>query len=597
MQCFRKLALFETKSLLFVTNRDLATDECRILIIDRQPWVNQHGSEIVRINEIDKTFSMAECRSHLTAMCEPLGLERKSQIEGIMGIIRLPRPALVVVTKKSKIATVAGRPIYSVDEWRVVDIFATGTVDSRGRQGDDFDQVRDWEQTVQQTSAKNRSLLAEINLTRRDFFFSYQLNLTQSIQRQMASEAAATPFNPQPGVFASPASSLSASDLDSKFQWNFAASNEFIASYVEPASSNAPYGSMTLLETANRWLLPLVHGYCNQSQVSIHSPSSHTLTLLARRSRHHAGCRYFRRGLCCVNEAHPANEVETEMILESRHSKNKPALQSFVIYRGSIPLFWSQRAIASMRPPIEISEIDPNRDGVQSHFVDLFQRYGSPIVPINLIRQPASEQRKGQKANESRLGAAYTEAITTLKERIYKTFRSQQVDLLSEANEAKSPLTELPARPQIVYIEYDFLAQREQRRIDERRIVNERKRRGAVDDDSKASVMTDLVRLMSPMSETIGYFSAASSILSRQCGAFRINCIDCLDRTNVTQYVACRLALSRMIRASGVYVPDLQDEFASAFWLPAEIATALQQLFSQHGDRIAHQYAVSGHCS
>lgn len=76
------------------------------------------------------------------------------------------------------------------------------------------------------------------------------------------------------------------------------------------------------------WLLPLIHGYVDQAS-ECHSSFPMTVayppveltvlgrvvyvTLIARRSRHHAGARYLKRGV--NEEGNVANEVETEQIV------------------------------------------------------------------------------------------------------------------------------------------------------------------------------------------------------------------------------------------------------------------------------------------
>ncbi len=43
-----------------------------------------------------------------------------------------------------------------------------------------------------------------------------------------------------------------------------------------------------------------------------------------------------------------------------------------------------------------------------------------------------------------------------------------------------------------------------------------------------------------------------TQVLSRQCGVFRTNCVDCLDRTNVVQGVLGRKALEAVLMSYGV---------------------------------------------
>ena len=95
------------------------------------------------------------------------------------------------------------------------------------------------------------------------------------------------------------------------------------------------------------------------------------VTLIARRSRHFAGARYLKRGV--TDEGNVANEVETEQIVSEalttafyypppKHStcehqrcrQPNPHYTSYVQYRGSIPIYWTQE-LSSMtaKPPIE----------------------------------------------------------------------------------------------------------------------------------------------------------------------------------------------------------------------------------------------------
>ena len=66
--------------------------------------------------------------------------------------------------------------------------------------------------------------------------------------------------------------------------------------------------------------------------------------LISRRSRHRAGTRYKKRGTDAIG--HCANYVETEQILFW-----PPHWCSYVIVRGSVPLYWSQSGIQYRPPP------------------------------------------------------------------------------------------------------------------------------------------------------------------------------------------------------------------------------------------------------
>jgi len=147
------------------------------------------------------------------------------------------------------------------------------------------------------------------------------------------------------------------------------------------------------------WVLPLVHGFFRQRCLEFKGGQILRLTLIARRSRHHAGTRFLRRGINALG--YVANEVESEQILSldpdpitgicaacsfvqvrpppspplhssatfSESSKDITITVCFPQLRGSIPLFWSHTNIMSPKPDIYVQqETDPNRTATRTHF-------------------------------------------------------------------------------------------------------------------------------------------------------------------------------------------------------------------------------------
>lgn len=75
--------------------------------------------------------------------------------------------------------------------------------------------------------------------------------------------------------------------------------------------------------------------------------------MISRRSRHHSGTRYIKRGL--DEEGYAANHVETEQIVfECSTGLNANLnLSSFIQVRGSAPVYWFQEPhIYVPKPPI-----------------------------------------------------------------------------------------------------------------------------------------------------------------------------------------------------------------------------------------------------
>ncbi|OQR69164.1 phosphatidylinositide phosphatase SAC2 isoform 1, partial [Tropilaelaps mercedesae] len=107
------------------------------------------------------------------------------------------------------------------------------------------------------------------------------------------------------------------------------------------------------------------------------------MILLSRRSRYRAGTRYKRRGV--DEEGRCANFVETEQMFEfGRH------VVSFVLVRGSVPLFWSQPGI-KYRPPPQLDRSDEETEiAFRKHFEQQLEIYGRQVI-ISLVEQSGKE--------------------------------------------------------------------------------------------------------------------------------------------------------------------------------------------------------------
>lgn len=81
-----------------------------------------------------------------------------------------------------------------------------------------------------------------------------------------------------------------------------------------PVTLNGNAGKMHCSSVSSSRVVPAIYGYVNQKDLSFEADSQPlTLTLISRRSRHRAGCRYLRRGV--DEEGNVANFVETELVL------------------------------------------------------------------------------------------------------------------------------------------------------------------------------------------------------------------------------------------------------------------------------------------
>jgi len=71
-----------------------------------------------------------------------------------------------------------------------------------------------------------------------------------------------------------------------------------------------------------------------------------------------------------------------------------------------------------------------------------------------------------------------------------------------------------------------------------------------------------------------------------QCGVVRVNCVDCLDRTNTAQFALGRCALGLQLCALGALDrPNLDFD--------SDCVRLLESLYEDHGDTLALQYGGS----
>ena len=293
--------------------------------------------------------------------------------------------------------------------------------------------------------------------------------------------------------------------------------------------------SLVEKEISQEWILPMIHGFVDQGNVSVYG-NPVLFTLIARRSNRYAGTRFLKRGANFNGDV--ANEVETEQIVSDPDvsSLDTGKTSSFVQIRGSVPGHWSQPMTA--KPPIYFEMHDPYGRTSGRHFKALMRKYGSPVVVLNLMKKSESNierdsRREGLLSDEFR----------------------RQIDYLNQF---------LPDKHTIQYISFD-MARCKKRRGDE--------------------VMTKLTEIALHGVRKTGVFYSGKPGL-KQTGILRTNCVDCLDRTNTAQYVVAKCALGIQLHTMG-YLPDPNLDF------DCDCCRMLESMYEDHGDTLALQYGGS----
>uniref|UniRef100_A0A146LP15 Phosphatidylinositide phosphatase SAC2 n=2 Tax=Lygus hesperus TaxID=30085 RepID=A0A146LP15_LYGHE len=278
-------------------------------------------------------------------------------------------------------------------------------------------------------------------------------------------------------------------------------------------------------ELANAWVLPIIQGYvqiehCNLEVDPLAFGSQMTefitIGIISRRSRHRAGTRYKRRGL--DEDGKCANYVETEQFLATANHQI-----SFVMVRGSVPLFWSQPGY-KYRPPPHIDKGDAETKlAFERHMKEELETYG-PVCIVNLVEQTGKEKV------------------------IWEGFTEQVINFDS---------------PQITYATFDF---------------HEHCR------GMKFENVSYLIARLEDSVQEMGFcWRDEQGVICRQNGVFRVNCIDCLDRTNVVQTALGKAILEIQLTKLGLLSPE------GVF--PAALRSTFQLLWANNGDIISKQYA------
>ncbi|KHN41827.1 Phosphatidylinositide phosphatase SAC1 [Glycine soja] len=220
-------------------------------------------------------------------------------------------------------------------------------------------------------------------------------------------------------------------------------------------------------------------------------------------------------------DGYVANFVETEQIMQFNGYT-----ASFVQVRGSIPLLWQQIVDLTYKPKFELLKLEEAPRVLERHFLDLRKKYGA-VLAVDLVNKHGGEGRLCEKFGDA----------------------SQHV-----------------AGNDVRYLHFDF-----------HHVC------GHVHFD-RLSILYDQI---SDFLERNGYLllNEKGEKMKEQLGVVRANCIDCLDRTNVTQSMIGRNMLEYQLRRLGVFGaeetisshPNLDENF--------------KILWANHGDDISIQYS------
>uniref|UniRef100_UPI00398E4844 phosphatidylinositide phosphatase SAC2-like n=1 Tax=Pristiophorus japonicus TaxID=55135 RepID=UPI00398E4844 len=196
---------------------------------------------------------------------------------------------------------------------------------------------------------------------------------------------------------------------------------------------------------------------------------------------------------------------------------------SFVQIRGSVPVFWSQQGYRYKPRPKLLKSDQENKLAFEAHFEEQFRIYNREVI-INLVDQTGPEKL---------IGDVYL----------------RQVEVLND--------------PRLIYVAFDFHHQCHGRKFENVEILTE----------GIGNIINDLK----------WFRLTKDRVMSKQEGVTRVNCMDCLDRTNLVQTAIARNILEQQLKVLRILPQQIG--------LPQCIQRTFQSIWANNGDVISRQYA------
>lgn len=298
--------------------------------------------------------------------------------------------------------------------------------------------------------------------------------------------------------------------------------NSFLMEELIRFRSNLDDVSETIL-SENRFLTTVIRGFAKT--VRLGSSRSDTISIISKQSWKRAGTRFNARGI--DDDGNVANFVETEFIYNNA-SVNQ--VFSFTQIRGSVPAFWEQDSTL-INPKITVTR---SREAAQpsfdKHFTEVCEKYGVCHI-INLLSK--------SKPLEVEISRRYLELLN------YSLHRDE-----------------------LVYSHFDFHA--------ETKPLN-----------GGFAGATKILSMLRDSIERFGWYdydSKAGEVVMRQSGVFRVNCLDCLDRTNLIEQVVCQTVVDQIVHNMS-FSNSTRDRIRTE-----EFVSKHNELWADNGDAISQIY-------
>ena len=518
----QRFTIYNSASTMYIVGSNAKESLYRVMEISTDP---EDETNLTIVEDKSYFYTRKDLIELLNGLNESIegGIHKLAHGYGLLGLIRFTKGYyMCLITKCSQVAILGGHFIYHIDETKLIPL---GSYRKPEKYSDE---------------ERLLSIFRYMDLSK-TFYFSYNYDITNSLQTNLMRQKLAGKANAANKLDKTKNknndTNCNCTFINNSLYNTWLHNERFVWNKVllKPLLQNEEVATF-------EWFQPIVHGFIDQANISIYGKKFY-ITIIARRSHHFAGARFLKRGI--NNRGNVANEIETEQIVSDMMTSsfhdpqygmyNNPRYTSFVQHRGSIPVYWTQE-VNKIKPPIQINMADPFYQSSALHFDDLFYRYGSPIIILNLIKQKEKQPR------ELKLNLQYIACIKYLNQF-------------------------LPLEHRLIYHSFD-MSKHSKKNLD---------------------VITPLQKIAHGEINRIGIFHNGTTLATTklQRGIIRTNCIDCLDRTNAAQFIICKEALTKQLQSLNLISNERTLDYDS------DLVNILTEIFHDHGDTIAIQYGGS----
>jgi hypothetical protein len=260
--------------------------------------------------------------------------------------------------------------------------------------------------------------------------------------------------------------------------------------------------------------------------------------LISRRSRHRVGTRYFSRGIDIRGNTANFNETEQIVLFDPLPENGEPLRRgrvdgrerlSFVQVRGSVPLFWAEVNNLRYKPDLQIMDMPETVSRTK-------------CLPRASPRSKADSQASAIRAHLQQLVDIYDKV--TLVNLVNHKGHELPVKEAFERNMMQVAEVDPQLAMRASYLYFDFHTECRKMRFDRISLLIDRLAPSL--DEAK------WFHSVTPADSNVGVPGGEMKVLSRQTGVIRSNCMDCLDRTNVSQSALGKWALNKQLQEVGV---------------------------------------------